>query len=382
MFRELLTAVIITCVISLPASAGGVKYKTGDKYFKLGGRIQFQYHRKEPSGGKSTDKTFFRRFRPYIEGSLYKDWKGKFQWDMGKASGDNEISVKDAYVQYKGAKNMKITIGNKKFPFSREFLTSSKKQQLVERTFVGDHNYGSPDRVMGLFLEGHNSDKKLTWAASVADARIDPDDDKLDFDTPANDSKDWNQGSIIGARASFHPFGYLKMSQGDFKKKTKATISVAAFTWSNDNDNNTYTASGVDTSGGKKPDVSGVTGLELSGAIRKSGFSVDAQYNMFNADTVDGTVTSGIYKNGSTQLTNMAIEGGYMFGKSFEIVAAYSIQDADGYAVNWTRNAFGVNYFVHKHDVKIQATYRTNNNMKGKDGNDENELFIQTQYVF
>lgn len=78
----------------------------------------------------------------------------------------------------------------------------------------------------------------------------------------------------------------------------------------------------------------------------------------------------------------MAVEGGYMFGKSFEIVAAYSIQDADGYAANWTRNAFGVNYFVHKHYVKIQATYRTNKNMKGVDGKDENELFIQTQYVF
>ena len=365
MYRELLTAVIITCVISLPASAGGVKYKTGDKFFKLGGRIQYQYYRKEPSGGKSTDKTFFRRFRPYIKGSLYKDWVGKFQWDMGKAEGKNELAVKD-----------------KKFPFSREDLTSSKKQQLVERTFVGDHNYGSPDRQMGLVFKGHNNDKKLTWAAAVADARIDPDANKLDFDTPANEDSDFNQGSIIGARASFHPFGYLKMSQGDFKKKTKATISVAAFTWSNDNDNNTRTASGADTSGGAKPDVSGVTGLELSGAFRGAGFSVDAQYNSFNADTVDGSVTSGIYKNGSTQLTNMAVEGGYMFGESFEIVAAYSIQDADGYAVNWTRNSFGVNYFVHKHYIKIQASYRTNNNMKGVDGKDENELFIQTQYVF
>ncbi|VAX25661.1 hypothetical protein MNBD_NITROSPINAE04-2631 [hydrothermal vent metagenome] len=382
MFRELLTAVIITSVISTSAFAGGVKYKDGDKYVKMGGRIQLQYHKVDPDGGESTDDVFFRRFRPYIEGSIHKDWKGKFQWDMGKAHGDNEIAVKDAYMQYKGIKNMKITVGNANYPFSREKLTSSKKQQLVERTFVGDHNYGTPDRQMGVYVQGHNGTKKFDWAVGVADARIDPDAKKLDFASGANDQKDWNEGLMLGGRISFHPFGKLKMSQGDFTGKTKATISVAAFSWSNDDDTNTRTDSGADTSKGKKPDVSKVTGVEISGAFRGAGFSVDAQYNMFDAKTVDSAVTSGIYENGSTQLTNLAIEGGYMFARKFEIVAGYSSQDADGYSDAWTRTAIGVNYFIHKHDIKVQATYRMNKNMKGQEGIDEDELFVQTQYVF
>jgi len=380
-FAVLVIASTFNIAVSAVVEAAGVTvYDNADKRVKLGGRIQLQYHYKEPDPGDPSDKVFFRRFRPYIEGSLHKGWKGKFQWDMGKAEGKNEIAIKDAYMQYSGFKNMKISIGNKNFPFSREFLTSSKKQQLVERTFVGDHNYGTPDRNAGIHLTGHNGDKKLTYAFSAASASIDPDTSKLDFDTPVNMNDDFNQGWIVGGRVDYHPFGNLKFSQGDFKRKPKATISIAAFTWSNDDDNNTY-IDNPDT-GGKKFDVDKVTGFEISSAFRAVGFSVDAEYNLFRADTADSTVNSGIYKNGSTDLTNYSIEGGYMvIPGNLEVVAAYQAQDADNYANLWTRTSIGTNWFIHKHDIKMQLTYRIGNNLKGKD-KDENELFLQAQYVF
>jgi len=382
MNNKLITTAIMLGVASAPAMAG-VTYKDGDSYMKLGGRIQLQYHQASPDNGDSTDDIFFRRLRPYIEGSIHPEWKGKFQWDMGGATGDNEVSIKDAYMQNK-SNGLKMTIGNYLFPFSRETLTSSKYQQLVERTFVGDHNYGSPDRQAGIYFEGHSEDKKIDWALGLADGRIDPDDDKIDFDTAVNDQSDWNEGKMVGARVSFHPFGALKLSQGDFKGEQKAAVSLAAFSWSNDDDNNTYTnASGTDTSGGSKPDVDSVTGVELGGAFRNAGFSVDIQYNIFNAETIDKTVTSGMYKNGETELTNYAIEGGYMVIPSkLELVAAISSQDADGYTESWDKTEIGANWFVHKHDIKYQLTYRINESMKGITNNDEDELFVQAQYVF
>lgn len=155
----------IVSALAIPAAghAGGITYKDGDSYLKVGGRLQLQYHQVDPDGGSKTDDIFFRRLRPYIEGSTHKDWKAKIQWDMGKAEDTNEIAVKDAYFQYKGWKNTKLTIGNANFPFSREFLTSSKYQQLVERTFVGDHNYGTPDRNTGLHLTGNSESKDYLW---------------------------------------------------------------------------------------------------------------------------------------------------------------------------------------------------------------------------
>lgn len=365
-------------------AAGVTVYKEGDKFVKIGGRIHLQYHQVDPDGGEKTDTVFFRRLRPYISGSIHKDWLGKFQWDMGKAEDSNEIAVKDAYFRYTGVKNLKVTIGNAYFPFSREDMTSSKKTQLVERTFVGDHNYGSPERQAGVFLHYAALDKKLELHAAGASADIDPDANKLDFDTPINANSDFNEGWIFGGRVDFHPLGYLKMAQGDFKRELKATVSLAAFTWSNDDDNNTYTdeTTGLSTSG-SKADVDSVTGFEISGAVRGYGFSVDAQYNLFNAETIDETFTGGIYKDGETDLENWAVEGGYMVIPSkLELVAGYEWQDADGYSEEWTRTSVGANYFFKKHDIKLQATYRMGENLKGVKDKDEDELFVQAQYVF
>jgi len=370
-------AVITTLANPFSVNAGGITYKDGDKYLKIGGRIQMQYHQVSPDGGSTTDELFFRRLRPYIEGSTHKDWKAKIQWDMGKAENGNELAIKDAFFEYKGMSNMKLKIGNVKFPFSREALTSSKYQQLVERTFVGDHNYGTPDRNLGLHLSGHTDSKKVTWGASGAVSAIDPDVKKLDFDTPVNANDDFNQGFMVGGRVDFHPFGRLKFSQGDFSGKTKATIGVAAYSWNNDGDNNTYTPGAI-----KKADIDKVTGLEVSGAFRAAGLSIDAQYNKFDADTVEAGFTGGLYKNGTTTLTNASLEAGYMIKNTVEIIAAYQTQDADGYANAWNRSSVGANWFINKHDTKVQLTYRKGENLNGIKNKDEDEVFVQTQFVF
>ncbi len=370
--------------LTMPAVAGITVYEDGDKFVKMGGRIQLQYHQMDPEDGEETDEMFFRRLRPYITGSLHKDWLGKFQFDFGKANGSNEVAVKDAYMQYSGFEGMKITVGNANFPFSREFLTSSKTQQLVERTFVGDHDYGTPDRNVGLHVTGKG--KLLTWGASLAQASIDPDEDKVDFDTPVNKDGDFNEGWIFGGRADFHPFGIMKFSQGDFSRdEMKATIGVAAFQWQNDDDNNSYTdANDVDLGlGNDDMDVDSVTGFEISGAFRAAGFSVDAQYNRFDVDAVDSSYNQGLYEDGSTELTNWAVEGGYMIVPNrVELVAGYQLQDADGYEEEWTRTSVGANYFFHKHDIKVQASYRMGESLNGVDDADEDELFVQAQYVF
>ena len=375
---SLITLVVAgAMVFPLASQAGGVTYKDGDKYLKVGGRIQLQYYQSKPDGGDTTDELFFRRLRPYIEGSVHKDWMAKIQFDLGKAEDENEVAIKDAYFAYKGWEGMKLSIGNANFPFSREFLTSSKYQQLVERTFVGDHNYGTPDRNTGIHLTGNSGSKKITYGASATVASIDPDNKKLDFDTPVNRNDDFNDGFMVGGRVDFHPFGYLKFSQGDFKREMKATIGIAAFTWSKDEDNNTYTPGCT-----SKCDVDSVTGIEVSGAFRAAGFSIDAQYNSFDAETTEAGINDGIYTNGNTTLTNAAIEGGYMFGDTIELVAGYQTQDADGYATAWNRTSVGANWFINKHDTKVQVSYRMGENLDGVENNDEDELFLQTQFVF
>ncbi|MCB1034646.1 MAG: hypothetical protein KDD47_12515 [Acidobacteria bacterium] len=364
-----------------PAVAGVKLVEKDDKWVEIGGRIQLQYHMVDPDGGDSEDELFFRRLRPYIEASITKNWAGKIEFDFGEAEGDNEVKVKDAYMEYSGFKNLTVILGNSNPTYSREFITSSKRQQLIERTFVGDHNYGSPDRVLGLKLEGHNDSKKVAWAAMFGSEDVDPDAKKLDFDTPVNPNSDFNQGWIVGGRVDFHPLGAMKYDQGSFGSKTLYTISLGAFSWANDDDNNTFTSNGMSTSS-SKADIDTATGFEISGGLRTGGLSLDAQYNLISADTVDNNFTGGLYRDGSTDLDVYSLEGGYMFQNKFEVVLGYQSLDADNYADSWNRTSVGFNYFWAKHDVKWQLTYQIGENLDGVAGRDANELFLQWQYVF
>jgi hypothetical protein len=371
-FIAVVLAAVLATAIPTAEAAGITVYKDGAKYVKFGGRVQLQYHSTDVDNGATTDELFFRRLRMYIDTGIMENIGGRIQFDIGKASDDNELAVKDAYIKYTGFKDVTVYLGNKSFPYSREKATSSKKQHLIERTFVGDHNYGTPDRNLGIHIAGSLAGKTITYGAAVASSSIDPSSSKLDFDTPVNKSSDFNEGWIVGGRVDYHPLGYLPFEQGDFKGELKATIGGAAFVWNNDGDNNASPNS-----------VEKVTGYEVSGGVRYMGASVDAEYNFFSSDAIDTTLTSGIYKNGTTDLTNYSIEGGFMVVKDrLEIAAGFQSQDADNYAKEWTRTSVGVNYFVKKHDLKAQLTYRVGKDVDGVDGSDTDEVFVQAQYVF
>ncbi|MCP4204394.1 MAG: hypothetical protein GY769_20990 [bacterium] len=389
MFKRVLggafAALASVATLAAPAAAGVVVYEEGDKKIEIGGRIQIQYARVDPDDGDARDEVFFRRLRPYISGTVSKDWVGKIQFDFGKSLDGNEVAVKDAYMQYKGWKNKKLTIGNSKTPFSREFLTSSKRQQTVERGFVGDHNFGTPDRQLGFKLEGHNDSKKVNWALALGSQQLDPDAKIMDFDSPANNAADWNQGIVVAGRVDFHPRGAMKFDQGDFHSDGfKSSFSVAAFTWANDDDNNTRTdpTTGLSTSS-SKPDLDSAEGFELSAGVRGKGLSVDAEYQLISGDTVDPTFTGGVYRGGTTDLDKMQIEGGYMLkGSPVELVAAWETLDADNYETSWDATELGINYFWNKHKVKVQFTYRMGQNVFGVKGDDADTGLLQWQFVF
>ena len=190
---------------------------------------------------------------------------------------------------------------------------------------------------------------------------------------------------MVGGRVDFHPFGLLKMKQGDFKGDLQATIGVGAFTWANDDDDvNMVEDEDAGISTVSDSDLDSATGFEVSGALRVAGLSVDAQFNTFDAELVNGAAgVDGLYVDGSTTLESYSVEGGYMvIPEHLELVAGFQSQDADGYDTAWNKTSVGANLFVAKHDVKYQVTYQMGENKDGTDGNDVDELFVQAQYVF
>jgi hypothetical protein len=378
---------LLTTALLLPAAltASVTLYEDAEKGIEVevAGNIQIQYFVDDPEGGESSDRLFFRRLRPTLEGSFGDGWSVKLDLELGNASGDNEVALRDAFIGYDGFDNVSLRFGNAKPPFSREFLTSSKRQQLVERTFVGDHNYGSPDRVLGIHLDGELVTDTLTWGAAFGSAAMDPSSSRLDFDTPVNRSDDWQEGWLAGARLDYFPFEKFRFSQADFDRGAlKLGLGVAAFTWSDDGDVNTY-SSGGDLEG-RQPDIDSSTGFELSAAVRVRGLSVDVQHNRIDADTVLAGFSRGLYRNGETTLEVSAVEAGYLlpFDADVEVIGGYESLDADGYLEAWTRLSAGLNWYLDQHNLKLSTTLRRNMDANGAPGADDDELFVQLQYAF
>jgi hypothetical protein len=63
------------------------------------------------------------------------------------------------------------------------------------------------------------------------------------------------------------------------------------------------------------------------------------------------------------------------FGQTIELVAGYQTRDADGYATDWNRTSVGANWFMKKHDIKFQLSYRMGENLDGVENADEEKVF-------
>jgi len=353
----------------MAAQAGITVFEQDDKYLELGGRLQAQYLYEDfDSSDEETDEFEFRRLRFYIEAGVTENWMGKWQVDFG-GSDANDPEVKDAFIRYTGFDG-KLTVGNHHVPFSREQLTSSKRQQLVERTFVGDHNFGVPDRQMGVSYGGGGD--AFSYRVGVFEAGIDPSIDKLDFESTTNEESEYT-GHLVGARVDIHPGGKIKFAQGDFGKEKGWAIGINAFSWSNDDDDVVDPVTDYDE----------VTGAGADFAWRGGGFSVDLEYDMFTSETLGSNFTGGIIEDGDGDFETFAAEGGFMLVPGrWEIVAGYQLLDADAFDEEWTRASIGANHFFNGHKDKLQFTLRESMDVEGVDGDDATQVFLQLQHVF
>ena len=121
----------------------GLEIETADGNFKiaLGGRLQLdgqlnqnEHHNHIPQGEKLNDGADLRRGRIHMDGTLYKDYDFKFEYDFVRGSGTNAAGITDAWVEYTGLKPITFTVGQFKEPFSLESVTSNRFLTFIERS--------------------------------------------------------------------------------------------------------------------------------------------------------------------------------------------------------------------------------------------------------
>jgi phosphate-selective porin OprO/OprP len=164
------------CLAALATGAGA------SPTVDVGGRINVDAAVYDEDVAELGSGSEFRRARLSVEGDLAEDWKYKAEYDFA----DNDLSMKDVYVDYTGLEGFTVRVGQAKQPFSLEELTSARFITFIER---GLPNAFATSRRIGVQLE-HAADA-YTFAAAI-------------YGQEANEDAG-DEGLGAGARIAFAP---------------------------------------------------------------------------------------------------------------------------------------------------------------------------------
>ena len=347
-----------------------------ESWAKVGGLFQPQFRLRD-NGTSKTDDLRFRRLRLILSGSAHEDWKASAMLDFGLEN----TAIRGAYLLYQGMEGHELRIGSTLARFSRESLTSNTKQFLIERTFTGDHNYGTPLFNTGLHFYSKKKVSVFSYAASLAVASHDPDEKKLDLEDPIQIDKgdDWSDGLFFSGRLSWHPWGAIPKRQDLLKRYRRLSLELGSYIWSNDSDNLMAGGHG----GGNKYDVDHIKAFEAVISVRYDAIALDLAHNHFEAQLVDPAVTSGIYLNSESTLKQFSAELGVgVLRNRLDLVLGYEQQDADNYAGAWKKSSIGFVKYIKEHDIKVMGTATKGKNVDGVVGSDRDEFYLMFQFKF
>lgn len=124
----------------------GLEIGSNDGNFKaaIGGRLQLDgqtnwnsHNLPNATGANTTnalaDGTSLRRARLHAEGTFFKDYDYKFEYDFTRGPGTTAAGVTDAYIRWNALKPFALTVGQFKEPFSLEEATSNRFLTFIER---------------------------------------------------------------------------------------------------------------------------------------------------------------------------------------------------------------------------------------------------------
>ena len=149
---------------------GRVEIRSPDEEFEFhfGGRLVVDGAWYRDDRADLGDGLEVRAARLKAEGTVWRDWD--FEVDVDFA--DDEVDLKDVYLEYGGLERLSVRAGYFKEPFSLEELTSALRLTFMER---GLPNVLAPGRNLGLGLA--SSGRRWSLAAGAFGQGIDEPDD-------------------------------------------------------------------------------------------------------------------------------------------------------------------------------------------------------------
>ena len=310
----LLAACLLLLSVGLEAQEAGSDEESSFE-LNLSARLQLRHTVSDPADAERTASTRIRRARLAVSGAAYRDFDYLIQAEL---SGPGAQLV-DAFVRYQYASWLAVRFGQGKAPYGRQWITSSRDLQLVDRSIV-DGRF-SAGRQQGVSIGGRLVDELLEYSVGVYNG------DGINQSTNENDRLMTVARAVVTPLGAFDPVE----SAHDRPESPRVALGIA----------------GLRNAEGDPGAVTEISRWNLEAAFKLSGFSAVAEYHQESSDPPEADLaeTRGWY-----------LQGGYLFaGGGHEIVARRAVIDPVGAVGGATESRVGYNRYLHGHRVKVQA---------------------------
>jgi len=319
----------------------GFYLRSADHEFelKIKGRVQFRASTTVVENAATNAAYSIPRARLKLEGALWGDSVStKLQFDFGKGF----VTLKDAVISWKSSDALSFSVGQFKTPFSRQELTSSGKQQFVDRAITASA-FGA-GRDIGLMAHNNFSHSpSLEWAVGIFNGT----GDKSHFKGKVEIDPALNTGPVSGGKFSnvpdqFNPtmvlrlgynYGKLKgYSEGDLEGgPLRAGVALSL------------------SSDLGSPNGSFGHRQEIDAQVKVQGFSFSGA--LLNTLTASGTVFSSLAEGN----LGARLQGGYLFMKQVEVALRWALVDPPGENDSLQEFTLGASDYIHGHNLKVQV---------------------------
>ncbi|MGE0456028.1 MAG: porin [Vicinamibacteria bacterium] len=342
---------------------GRTRLQSKNALLELHNRVEFRWTESDPDddfrlpgtaeAGDAKGSFRVRRAKTELAGWFWVPeltYELQLSWAGPEPGASTDTPLEDLVLSYDVSKKstFAVTFGQFKVPLGRQEMTSSSKLQFCDRDILsGEFSRG---RDVGVMLDGTVAKGKLSYAAGIFNGN------------PASRIENDNSKYQYNAHLLFQPWGEVGYSEGDFESTDRPLLALGAQFENNDLANATN-ATDFDTT---------IFGAEL--VLKYRGFSAFAEYFWREREPETG---ASFGSNG------YHVQAGYFLKRDkLELAFRYASYDPTDAVAGDDRTEIGgaVNYFIHRHTLKLQSDYRQLED-KGR-GLKAHELRVQTYLAF
>lgn len=320
-------------------------------HMKISGRMQFRYENTKVNGSAWEDKGYIRRARLKFGGYVFSP---KLEYELQLSLSDKDLGsssrlIRDAVVKWHFAKGWQLWFGQAKLPGNRQRLTSSSKQEFVDRASV--EGLLTLDRDIGFQIHhtGKIGGMVLKEIVSVG------------MGEGHNNSSTSQNGYDYTGRLEILPFGDFSgkgdFSEGDLAHEKSPKLALGLSYSYNDH---AIRQAGVH--GSYMVDVGGnyittnFSSMFLDAVFKYQGLALLGEYAK-GSSSKDGIVSAtGLsFVTGST----FFVQGSYTLKNNFSFAGRYGAAKEDDVVYSdlnpFNEYDFGISKYFSGHNLKLQS---------------------------